>query len=73
MVISDHSHAGQGETQEVQFEEKKKTKKCNVGAKPYAQGDETLQENLDAEWNKESGSLRPRFHPGILQPVEGKA
>lgn len=40
----------QREIQNVQFEEKKSTRKCNVGAKSYVQGDEQMKEKPDAKW-----------------------
>lgn len=60
MVISDYAHAGE-EIQNVQFEEIKSPRKCNV---------EKFKEKSDA---KLSGNLRSRSYPLILQPVKGKS
>lgn len=55
---------GQGQTQKVQSEEKRSTKKYFIGVKSYAPGDKKFKNKSDAKWNKGSGgNLRARHAP----------
>lgn len=42
---------------------KKKSHKCNVGAKFCAQEDKIVTGKADAKWSKGSGDLRARLQP----------
>lgn len=50
---------------------KRFTRNCNK-VKSSAQGDKKLKEKPAAKWNKESGDLRARPHPGKLSTSEKK-
>lgn len=67
-VYNEKEQEGQKEMQNIHFEEKKNTRKCNVGVKSYAQGDEKFKEKPDTMWNKGCSNIRARLYP-ILQPV----
>lgn len=54
----------------MQFEDKKETKKYNVGTKFCAKADENLKERTDTGWNKGGGDLRARLHPDKLLTCE---
>ena len=56
----------------MQFEEKKSTRKCNVGVQDRAQGAIKLQEDPDAKWNKGRSDVRVRPHPIMLPTCEKK-
>lgn len=51
-TYNEKKQGGQREIQIVQFEEKKSTRKCNDGAKSYAQGGKKFKERPDGKWNK---------------------
>lgn len=56
--------------QNAQFEEKRSTKKCHVGAESRAQG-EPAKEKPNAKCYKGSSDLMARSHPANLQAVKG--
>lgn len=57
--------------QDVHFEEQRTSRKCNVGAKSYAQDDENFKGKTCAKWNKRCSNLRARPHPSNPAPCEG--
>ena len=57
MQIYNKKTTAKGKLKNIQFEEKRRTRKWNVGAKSSAQGDKKFK---DAKWNKGSGNLRAR-------------
>lgn len=68
--------AGQKERQNEQVLEKKRIRKCNVGAKFCSKTDKKLKEKPDAKWLKRNGNPRVRPHPVKLPTGEkesGKA
>lgn len=56
-VCNEREQVGQREVQNVQFVEKKNTRRCNIGAKSHAKGDKKFKETPDAQENKELGTL----------------
>ena len=61
-IYNEMEQAEQGKIQNVQFEEKRSTRKGN-GAKSSTQRDKKFKENPNAKWNKGSGDFRARPHP----------
>ena len=55
--------------QNVQFEEKRSTRRCN-GARTSAQGNKMFKEKSSAKWNKGSGDLRTIPHSANLPILE---
>lgn len=49
--------------QDTQFKKENNTRKFNVGAKAYAEGDKGIKEKPGAQWNKGNGAVRVRPHP----------
>lgn len=48
-VYNEEEQAGQGKIQNVQFEKKRSTRKCFVGAKSSVHGDKKFEEKLDTK------------------------
>ena len=63
-MYNEKEQAEQGKLQNVNFEEKKNTKKWN-GAKFCVQGDKQIK-----KWNKGSGNLKARSHPAKFPTCE---
>lgn len=57
--------------QNVPFEEKRNTRKCNNGDKSSAQ-EGKFKENTDVKWSKRSSDLRARPYPTTLPNCEEK-
>lgn len=55
------------------FLEKKRIRKCNVGAKFCSQADKKLKEKPDAKWLKGNGNPRVRPHPAKFPTGEKKS
>lgn len=68
-VCNEREQVGQREVQNVQFVEKKNTRRCNIGAKSHAKGDK-FKETPDAQENKELGTLGARSYQLSIQLVK---
>ena len=58
MYTMENEQAGQKEILNTKFEVKKKTQRCNVGAKACPERDENRKERLDWKWRKRVGTLK---------------
>lgn len=65
-IYNGKEKVGQKEMQNIQFEDKSRTRKFNLGARAYME----IKGSPDPYWNKWRGTLRMRPHPAKLPTCE---